>query len=156
MLVGAGGIAPTMDGNGHNGGNTSLDVTISSGNYSLYCGGGEKGLRGALESGNIHGRGGMGGFTYVSPDFPAMIITSFGGDGTNANGGAANVMTNSCGNGGASFFGGGGSGGVHSVDDTARINRGNHGRAFGSGGGGSKISHSGAGAQGIIIITYNL
>ena len=113
-------------------------------------------MRGAQESGNIHGRGGTGGYTYVSPSFPAMLTTSYGGDGTNANGGATSVLTSSCGNGGASIFGSGGSGGVHSVDDALRVNRGNPGRAWGSGGGGSKIANSGAGAPGIIIMTYTL
>ena len=124
----------------------------------MTCIGGFPGKRGAQESGNIHGRGGNGGHTIIFPtvDFPLMLTRVFGGDGTNANGGASGVLTSSCGNGGASFFGSGGSGGVHSVDDTAGVNKGNAGRAWGSGGGGSKIVNCGAGAPGIIIITYTL
>ena len=113
-------------------------------------------MRGAQETGNIHGRGGTGGYTSITDSFPAIVTRVFGGDASNANGGASGVMTNSCGNGGASFFGSGGSGGVHSVNDAAGVNKGNAGRAWGSGGGGSKILGGGKGADGIIIITYTL
>ena len=102
LLCRAGGGAPLaiVDGDGSDG----LGTSISFGVNALNCYGGEKGFRGAQESGNIHGRGGLGGETGNTPSFSAILTTVFGGDGTNANAGAINVMTSSCGSGGASFL----------------------------------------------------
>ena len=150
-FVGQGGLAQaTTNNDGFDGGASY----ISSGLFQMTCNGGMKGLKGSETSGGAHGQGGLGGDVSIvnlnTLTFSPSFIRVTGGDGCNANGGAASVLTFSGGNGGASYFGSGGRGSVTTNELSA------NGRAFGSGGGGSRGPLGGYGASGCIFFKWTL
>ena len=104
-IVGKGGSGvTTANTDGIDGSTTSVKF----GDFTMTCLGGKGGIKGGELSGTVHGQGGDGGNTQLSSTIltnPPVCIRVSGGDGSNANGGSANVLSRSSGNGGASYFG---------------------------------------------------
>ena len=144
LSVGSGGAAVSAGNVGNAG--TATTVTAGSGAtaLSLSAGGGGGGSQGTTSQDT----GGAPGTNTVT--IPSTVQSyyqvsgSSGGNGQFQNPGGSSMG----GNGGPSYFGGGGKGGFYSLTTS--------GTAYGSGGGGcgAPPASAGAGAPGVVIITY--